>query len=111
MVVPVVHKNVARGWVDSYAVYVAEIAGTSIDGTTRRSALRAPLHQKLSVLVELRHARSGVSVGDEERPVGQPVDVCRAVEMRGVGAGHFGRADGLQQLAAIVGEPVDHLHV
>ena len=95
-------------------MHVAEVAGARIGGlvaTGTRSALGSPLHEELAVLIELRDARAGVAVGDEEGAVGQPVDVGRPVEVGGVRAFHFRRADGLQQLAAVVGELVDDLHV
>ena len=47
----------------------------------RRRALLPPGHQILPVLVELHDAGVGVTVGHEERPVGQPRDVGRPREM------------------------------
>ena len=89
----------------------------------------APGHDELAVLVELHHARFLVSVGYEECAIGQPADVRLASEglavrtnllgerwlqrVAGLGrisrGGSVHRADGLQQLLAIVAEDADHL--
>ena len=111
MVVSIVHENVMRRRIDGHSVYVAEVTGARIDGPARRSAECSPLHEELPVLIELRHACAGVAVRDEEGAVGQPIDIGRPVEVRCVRAGYLRSADGLQQLAAIVREAVDYLHV
>ena len=108
VVVAIVDEHAAAHRIDGHAVHVVHVAGTRL---VRRIALDAPLHQELPVLVELRDARAGVAVGDEERAVGQPVDERRPVEVRRVRALHLRRADRLHELLAVVREPVDHLHV
>ena len=75
MVVAIVHEHVVRLRIDGDAVHVAEVAGARLDRDRAAGPpLLAPLHQELAVLVELRDARAGVAVGDEEGAVGQPVD-------------------------------------
>ena len=66
--------------------------------------------QELAVLVELGHARAGVAVGDEERPVGQPGDVGGPIEVVRTASRHAALAHRLHQLA-VVGEDVDLVHV
>ena len=66
VIVPVVHENVPRCRVHGHAMYVAEVTGARVDRAARRSTELAPVHEELSVLVELRDARSRVPIGDEE---------------------------------------------
>ncbi len=66
--------------------------------------------RNLPFLVELRDAHTGVTVGDEERAVGQPGDVGRPVEVVRAAARHASLAHRLHQLA-VVGEDVDLVHV
>ena len=51
-------------------------------------SLLSPIEKELAVLVELRDARSVVSVSDEHGAVGKPRQKRRPIEMRSVGAGH-----------------------
>ena len=81
--------------------------GFGIVGIDRRPA---PVHQELAVAIELRDARAGVAVGDEERAVGQPRDVGRPVEVVRAAPRHAAFAHRLHQLA-VVGEDVDLVHV
>ena len=75
------------------------------------SALHAPVHQELSVLVEFRDARAVVTVRDEQGAVRQPGKKRRPVEMRAVRAFYGGRADGLHELLHVMREDVNGVHV
>src|SRR5579883_1081507 len=108
VVAAVVDENVPRLRIDGDAVHVVEVAGTLV---VWRRALHAPVQEEFAVLIELGHARAVVSVGNEECAVGQPDNVSWTVEVRAVGALYRGRADGLQELLAIMAELVNSVHV
>ena len=72
-------------------------------------ARSSPLHQELSVPVELHHARVGITVADKERSVGQPRNVGRPAKMFLIGAGYTGLSKRHHKLLAVVGELEDLL--
>ena len=76
-----------------------------------RIALLSPVHQELSILIELGHARSVIAIGDEHGAIGKPSEKRWAVEMCAIGAGYLRSADGLQQLLPVMGELVDNAHM
>ena len=88
---------------ESDAVHRPELVRT---GVGRVDRLAAPVHDEVAVGVELGHARTGITVGDEERAVGKPNDVGRTVEVVRAAAGNAPLADRLYQLA-IVREDAD----
>ena len=108
VVAAVVDEAVLGLRVDGDAVDVIEVTGALV---VRRRAFHSPIEQELAVLIELGHARSVIAIGDEEGAVGQPDDIGGAIEVRAVGAFNGGRADGLNELLAIVAELVNGVHV
>ncbi len=108
MVVAIVDEDAAARRIHCHAVHVVHVSGTRLVG---RITLDAPVHQELSILVELRDTSAGVTVGHEERPIRQPVHERRPIEVGRISTFLLRRADRLHQLLAVVGELVDHLHV
>src|SRR5215471_10067878 len=92
VIVAVIHEHAPGLQVDGDAMDIVEIAWP---GFLAGITVLPPGHDELAVLVELRHARAVITVGDKERAFGQPGDEGRAVEMRRIGAGYIRRADGL----------------
>ena len=92
---------------DADAVHRPELVRLGVGGIHRRLS---PVLDELAVRVELRHARAGIAVGHEERAVGQPGDVGRAVEVVRPPARHAALAHRLQELA-VVAEDHDLVHV
>lgn len=78
-----------------------EVARTRL---SRRIAFCAPRQQEFATLVEFRDARAVVAVGDEQGAVWKPGEESGPVEVLVVGAGLAGRAKGLDQELAIIGE-------
>src|SRR5688572_9444231 len=71
-----------------------------------------PVHQELAVLVELGDPRAAIAVADEERAVGQPVDVGRSIEQNASLASAFADgAEGEHELAVMGELPDDVLLV
>jgi hypothetical protein len=72
---------------------------------------RTPPQQRLSLFAELHHAAVGVAVAHEERPVRQPIDHRRPVEVLEVVVGtedaHLSEREHLR--LAVVGELVNHM--
>ena len=108
MVAAVVHEDAARLRIDGDAVHVVHVARALV---VRRRSFLSPIEKEFAVLVEFRDARSVVAVGHKHGAVGKPRQKRRAVEVRAVRAGHFGRADGLHQLFPVVRELIDRVHV
>ena len=92
---------------DADAVHRPELVRLGVGGIHRRLS---PVLDEFAVRVELRHARAGIAVGHEERAVGQPGDVRRAVEVVRAPPRHAALAHRLQQLA-VVAEDHDLVHV
>src|SRR5205823_8735463 len=65
--VAAIHNEQAPILADLNAVNRIELVGPGIRRILRRAA---PVHQKLSILIELRHASPAVAVTDKERAVG-----------------------------------------
>src|SRR5678816_872428 len=61
----------------SNAVNRVPLVGSGVVGIFGSAA---PVHQELSILVELRHTLPAISIADEEGPVRKPRNVCGPVE-------------------------------
>ena len=71
----------------------------------------APVHDELAVLVELGDARAAVAVADEERAVGQPVDVGRPIEQRPPSRPRWPFGAQRHHQLAVVGELLDDVQL
>ena len=93
---------------DLDAVHGVELVRPRLVRILRRAA---PVHQELAVLVELGDARAAVTVADEERAVGQPVDVGGPIEeLAGIATSLALGAERHHQLA-VIGEFVDDVQL
>src|SRR5262245_38056552 len=72
---------------------------------------RAPVLDELSVLVELRDPHSTVAVADEERAVGEPRDVGRAIEELALVASSLPLRPERESDLAVVSELVNHVQL
>src|SRR5215813_1010058 len=70
----------------------------------------APVHDEVVVRVVLDDAFAAVAVGDEVSPVGEPSDVCRAVEGVRPTTAHAELPFAVNQLT-VVSEAVNHVEL
>src|SRR5262245_63137610 len=108
MICPIIHEHSPCLRIDGDAMDVVEIAGPLIVWWI---PFLAPVEKELAVLIKFRDARSVVSIRHEQCAVGKPRQESGTVEVCTVSARHFGSADGLYELLAIVCEFVDGVHV
>ena len=80
-------------------------------GLLRILGRAAPVHQELAVLVELRDARAAVAVADEERAVGQPVDIGGPIEELAAIAPSLALGAERHHQLAVIGELVDDVQL
>src|SRR5205823_7394793 len=104
--VAAIHNEEAPIVADLNTVNRIELVGSGILRIFRRVA---PVHQKLSILIELRDASAAVPVADKECAVGQPRDIGRTIkELAAVTSSLAFCAERHHQLS-IVSELVDHV--
>ena len=71
----------------------------------------SPIHQELAVLVELRDPRSAIAIADEERAVGQPVDVGGTIEQLAAVTSALALGAERHHQLAVIAELVDHVQL
>src|SRR5262245_60038856 len=101
-----VHYEDSAVVADRDTVHGIELVGTRVVGILRGGS---PIHQKLSVLVELGHSRAAVSVAHEERAVGQPGDIGWPVEESATVAAFLALGTKCHYKFSVVSELVNHV--
>src|SRR5689334_9938585 len=108
MVGAIIHEDTPGLRIDGDSVHIIHISRTFF---VWRITSLSPIEKELAVLIELRDSRSVVAVRHEHRAVWKPRQKCRPIEVRAVGAGHFGGADSLREFFAVVRKLVNGMHV
>jgi len=90
------------------SVHHVEVTGAHLGW---RKAFFSPGQEEFSVFVELRDARTVVSVRDKHGAVRQPGEKRGPIKMLAVRAGLIGRADSLQEIFSVVAELEDGVFV